>query len=524
MSGTGLAENQFGFRKERSTTDAIKKVLEMVSDAGSGGIYDRELCVLVTLDIANAFNSASWDAIDKALLEKEVPAYLVRILRSYLRDRELIYGEDETTLQLTSGVPQGSVLGPLLWRIMYDALLRKEMPEGISLVGFADDVALVGRGWRTTQLTNSVNEGLARIQKWMEKNKLHLAHHKTEAVMLTRKRGYEKPIFTIQGHRVETKKSLKYLGVVIDEGRRFKAHIKAVGAKATITANRLCRLLPNIGGPSTEKRKLLSTVVHSQLLYAAPVWAPFLQYRPDGDVQLSTDGAAALKTAQRIMAIRTIRAYRTISYEAAILLADMTPIDLLADERRRIIERKVKDVNRTPAQKYKIKTEEEERTMNEWSRRWEATAKAAWTKQLIPCVRRWRDRIMRVPMSFHLTQLLTGHGCFQAYLHRMKRAQSPQCVYCDHHTDDAEHTILRCSRWDEERKPVLEWMQKREIQLHDITTLLCGPELQDTMDSGEERRRAIDAARSASTLFRSMVEKILTTKEAEERSRQANQV
>lgn len=276
---------------------------------------------------------------------------------------------------------------------MYDALLRK-MPEGISLIGFADDMALVGRGWRTAQLTSNMNEGLARIQKWMQDNRLQLAHYKTEAVMLTRKRGYQKPTFTIQGHQVEPKKSLKYLGIVIDEGRRFKAHIKAAGAKATVTAQtvtvtvtRLSRLLPTstyyyIGGPSTVKWKLLSTMEHSQLLYAAPVWSPLLHHRPGSNVQLSTNGAAALKTTQRIMTIRIMRAYRTISYEAAILLADMIPIDLLADERKRVAERTREVGNGNSAQRYKIKVEEEAETRRKWSGRWDATTKAAWTKRL----------------------------------------------------------------------------------------------------------------------------------------------
>lgn len=233
---------------------------------------------------------------------------------------------------------------------MYDDLLKREMPDCVLLIGFADDVALVKRGWRTAQSTSNVNEGLEKIHKCTQDNRLHLAHHKTETVMLTRKRGYEKPIFTIQEHRVEPKKSLKYLGVVIDEIRRFKAHVKAVGAKATVMINRLSRLLPNIDGLATEKRKLLSTVVHSQLLYAILGWSLLLHHRPVSYVQLLTDGVAALKAAQTIMAIRTIRAYRTISYEAAILLAYMTPIDLLAGERKRIAERITEIGNRNPAQ------------------------------------------------------------------------------------------------------------------------------------------------------------------------------
>jgi len=54
---TSLADNQYGFRKGRSTIDAIDKVMNVVEDAGKGTIYQRQLCVLITLDVANAFNS-----------------------------------------------------------------------------------------------------------------------------------------------------------------------------------------------------------------------------------------------------------------------------------------------------------------------------------------------------------------------------------------------------------------------------------------------------------------------------------
>lgn len=56
---TGLAGNQYGFRKGRSTIDAINRVMAEVSDTGDNMIYDRQLCVLITLDVVNAFNSAS---------------------------------------------------------------------------------------------------------------------------------------------------------------------------------------------------------------------------------------------------------------------------------------------------------------------------------------------------------------------------------------------------------------------------------------------------------------------------------
>lgn len=98
-----------------------------------------------------------------------------------------------------------------------------------------------------------------------------LATHETEAVMLTRKSKYPKPTFEVGGNQITTKNSLKYLGEEIDSGRRFKVHEQAYGQKATRTAQALSRILSNIDGSSTAKRKLLASVAHSQLLYAAPV-------------------------------------------------------------------------------------------------------------------------------------------------------------------------------------------------------------------------------------------------------------
>lgn len=113
-SQNDLADNQYGFRKGRSTIDAINKVLEISRETGSRAYHKRFLCVLVTLDAANAFNLISWMAIDRALVRMRVPGYLVRIIRSYLKDRIVIYEEEETMVRLSCGVPQGSVLGPLL--------------------------------------------------------------------------------------------------------------------------------------------------------------------------------------------------------------------------------------------------------------------------------------------------------------------------------------------------------------------------------------------------------------------------
>lgn len=192
-----MSERQYGFRKGRSTIDAITEVSEIVRQAAEGSWRRRRLCAVVALDVANAFNSAKWEKIVTALCRKRVPEYLLEIIRNYLCDRAVEFGE-KGRQTVTCGVPQGSVLGPLLWNVMYDDLLRADFGESTrssssELVAFADDVAVVATGLTTPIIEKTMNTILERVANWMDANGLKLSIQKTEAIMQTSKRGYEKP-------------------------------------------------------------------------------------------------------------------------------------------------------------------------------------------------------------------------------------------------------------------------------------------------------------------------------------------
>jgi len=143
----GISEHQFRFMRGRSTTQAIEAVMNIVKRVGSGQLYNRKLCALVSLDVANAFNSAPWEKIDAALIHKRFPAYIIKMIRSYFDGRSII--TESGRRLVTTGVPQGSVIRPILWNVFYDGLMRLKLPDGVQIVCFADDAAVVATGHTT---------------------------------------------------------------------------------------------------------------------------------------------------------------------------------------------------------------------------------------------------------------------------------------------------------------------------------------------------------------------------------------
>lgn len=206
-----LSENQFGFRRSRSTLDAIAEVLRLAQVAVRGPVQGRKMCVVVTLDVRNAFNSVPRAIMDEALQRASTPKYLIKTLRSYMDNRYIILGQGsgEETIPVRCGVPQGSVLGPTLWNLFYNCVLTLDLPESAKLIAFADDLEVVAMAHNTELLEDIVNPVLTAVGRWMEGNGLSLAPEKSECVVLTKKKTFREPKFLVDDIQVPVKRVIR---------------------------------------------------------------------------------------------------------------------------------------------------------------------------------------------------------------------------------------------------------------------------------------------------------------------------
>ena len=436
-----LSDSQHGFRRKHSTVDAINRVVSVAREAISGQRWKggtKKYCLMVALDIKNAFNSAKWDCIMQALNNMNVPGYLRRIVGSYLTDRILQYDTEDgpREYKVTGGVPQGSVLGPILWNIMYDELLKLKLPEGAELIAFADDVALLIVAKYLEEIKFLFAEIFGRIRQCLEGMGLKLAEQKTEAVLFTGRKQMEYITLQMGNHELTSLPSIRYLGVIIDARLNFKKQSEYASNKASIIRSTLSRLMPNVGGPKQARRVLLSSVITSVLMYGIVTWADALK---------TQESRRKVASVYRLSVLRVASAYRTVSEDAVCVIAGMLPIEVLAEERKSLYQQ------RGTTDAVNLRTVVRTESIKRWQQRWDASSKGRWTYRLIPQIDTWNNR-HHGEVNYYITQMLSGHGCFRAYLHRFKHEDSPECPTCPGINEDAEHVFFVCPRFNAARR------------------------------------------------------------------------
>ncbi|KAJ3639076.1 hypothetical protein Zmor_004373 [Zophobas morio] len=471
-----LSEQQYGFRCGKSTLDAIKYVMQRAEETNKVGYKNRGFCLLVTLDISNAFNSARWEIIVEELINKKIGSHLIKVIQKYLTNRKIRTSRGRVQ-EITCGVPQGSVLGPILWNVLYDRILKIKCPKGTSLVAFADDLAVVVCAKSEIEMQEKAKDAIQLVKNELDKMDLTLNLEKTDAVLLSGRRKLpELKIKISENFYVKTQKKIKYLGLVIDKDLRMAAHVDHVVSHAEKTAVAIMRLMPNIGGPGDTTRRIYATVAKSVIMYAAPLWMKVWKTKIYKE---------KLERLNRRLAIRVARAYRTVRHSAVLVIAGLPPLELLAIEKEDIEKGKSKEMSRRDL-------------LTNWQARW--NEERCWTKELINNIEPWINR-GHGELNYNLSMVLTGHGTFNTYRKRIKKDETGLCWFCEEDVKDTlEHTVFECKRFKEKRLE-LNTKIKDSISKENMTNMMIKSEknwndinkyINDIMDVKREKERSIE--------------------------------
>lgn len=267
-----ILKEQFGFKREHSTVHQINRIKNKIVT----NKYNKKSTGIILLDIEKAFDSVWHNGLIYKLIKTNLPTYLCKILADFLDNRSYIVSVNNTfspTKPIPAGLPQGSILSPLLYNIFTSDF---KPPSEIDVACYADDTALITSSKLTSALLKKMERSLTICNKYFTKWKIQMNCDKTQAIILPYNKSYKRRPnrqLQFQNNTIEVKDEVKYLGVIIDKKLNFGKHIEYSRKKAN-NALRSLRALLNRRSVLCHKNKnlIFKCVLRPILTYASPVW------------------------------------------------------------------------------------------------------------------------------------------------------------------------------------------------------------------------------------------------------------
>ena len=284
-----LYDKQFGFRKNHSTSHAINYSMNKVTNELEKGRH----VLGIFIDLSKAF-----DTINHTKLLKKLDNYGIRgkcydILKHYLQDRQqytCIFDEKSELDIVVFGVPQGSVLGPLLFLLYINDIVN--ISNKGEFILFADDTNIFITGLTKMDAYNNANAVLRDLHTYMISNQLHVnvgkcAHMyfppktaQAECQTAARTRPFtDIPSLLLNGRKIPQVRKIKFLGVIIDDELSWLDHIEHIEYKLKSSLALIKRIKKFI--PSSQFLNVYHSLFLSHLSYSISSWGGVSAYRLD---------------------------------------------------------------------------------------------------------------------------------------------------------------------------------------------------------------------------------------------------
>jgi hypothetical protein len=258
--------NQFGFRRNHNSTLALIEAVDNIYQY----LDNKEITVGLYLDLQKAFDTVNHQILLHKMYNYGIRGIVLDWYRNYLTNRKQYTVVNNTTSELMCikcGVPQGSVLGPLLF-LIYISDIHKAIPdEQIKL--YADDTNLFIHGPDEKLVIQKTNSSLKLLNEWFVANKLSLNLDKTCYTVFGTKEGCDYNIH-LNGITIKRVPSCRYIGVIIDEKLKWTEHIDNIYSKLVKFVGIFYKLRGKI--PTKILKNIYFAFVHPHLLYGIELY------------------------------------------------------------------------------------------------------------------------------------------------------------------------------------------------------------------------------------------------------------
>ena len=264
-----LYKFQFGFRNKHSTNHALIQITESIRSA----IDNDNYACGVFIDLQKAFDTVNHDILLGKLRHYGIRGSANNWFKSYLVNRTQyvsISGNHSKNSNMSHGVPQGSVLGPLLF-LLYINDLNVAIQHSTTH-HFADDTNLLLINKSLKQINKLVNHDLKLLCEWLRANKISLNVSKTEIILFrsSYKNITKKLNFRISGQKIKLSDYVKYLGIYLDKHLNWNKHLTILKPKLTRANGMLAKVRHYV--PYETLKPIYCAIFNSHLTYGCQIW------------------------------------------------------------------------------------------------------------------------------------------------------------------------------------------------------------------------------------------------------------
>ena len=267
-----LAFTQCGFRKHHSTTDHLVRFETFIRNS----LLSSGHAVAILFDLEKAYDTTWKYGIMSDLHDLGLRGHLPNFIEKFLSDRTFRVRVGSTFSdhhEQDMGVPQGSILSPLLFNIKINNIVRS-VNQGVDNSLFVDDFMICARGTALARVERQLQLCVNAVQAWVGENGFKFSVTKTECIHFTRKRGrITDPLITLNGSAIQAVKVVKFLGVTFDQKLSFIPHIKILKTNCLKALN-ILKIISSSdwGADKNTMLHLYRSLIRSKLDYGSIVY------------------------------------------------------------------------------------------------------------------------------------------------------------------------------------------------------------------------------------------------------------